>query len=61
MLQFIRGDKMISKDNDRLTIIISKEVKEKLKLLALKDNRTLSNYITTLLNDHVKEKEKEEE
>ncbi len=52
---------MISKDNDRLTIIISKEVKEKLKLLALKDNRTLSNYITTLLNDHVKEKEKEEE
>ena len=61
MLYFIRGDKMISKDNDRLTIIISKEVKEKLKLLALKDNRTLSNYITTLLNDHVKEKEKEEE
>ena len=61
MLQFIRGDKMISKDNDRLTIIISKEAKEKLKLLALKDNRTLSNYITTLLNDHVKEKEKEEE
>ena len=52
---------MISKDNDRLTIIISKEAKEKLKLLALKDNRTLSNYITTLLNDHVKEKEKEEE
>ena len=61
MLYFIRGDKMISKDNDRLTIIISKEAKEKLKLLALKDNRTLSNYITTLLNDHVKEKEKEEE
>lgn len=52
---------MISKDNDRLTIIISKEVKEKLKLLALKDNRTLSNYITTLLNDYVKKKEKEEE
>lgn len=59
MLQFIRGDKMISKDNDRLTIIISKEAKEKLKLLALKDNRTLSNYITTLLNEHIKEKEEE--
>ena len=50
---------MISKDNDRLTIIISKEAKEKLKLLALKDNRTLSNYITTLLNEHIKEKEEE--
>lgn len=59
MLQFIRGDKMISKDNDRLTIIISKEVKEKLKLLALKDNRTLSNYITTLLTKHIKEREEE--
>lgn len=59
MLYFIRGDKMISKDNDRLTIIISKEAKEKLKLLALKDNRTLSNYITTLLNEHIKEKEEE--
>lgn len=45
----------ISKDNDRLVVIISKELKAQLNELATKDGRTLSNYVKVLLENHVKE------
>ena len=45
----------ISKDNDRLVVIISKQVKAQLSELAEKDGRTLSNYVKVLLENHVKE------
>lgn len=47
----------ISKDNDRLTIIISKDNKNKLSELAKKDGRSLSNYIVRVLEDHLSKKE----
>ena len=45
----------ISKYNDRLVVIVSKEVKAQLSELAEKDGRTLSNYVKVLLENHVKE------
>ena len=45
----------ISKDNDRLVVIISKQVKAQLSELAKRENRTLSNYVKVLLENHVKE------
>ena len=47
----------ISKDNDRLVVIISKEVKALLGELAEKDGRSVSNYVKVLLENHVKNKE----
>lgn len=43
----------ISTDNDRLTIIISKDLKQSLKELAIDDNRSLSNFVVTILEDFV--------
>ncbi|PLR72321.1 hypothetical protein [Bacillus sp. UMB0728] len=43
----------ISADNDRLTVIIPKKVKNELKELAAKENRSLSNYVVNLLESHV--------
>ncbi len=43
----------ISVNNDRLTIIIPKELKSQLKKLADSENRSVSNYIATLLEEHV--------
>lgn len=48
----------VAKDNDRIVVTVSKEVKEQLERLADKDNRSLSNYASTILQRHV-EKEKE--
>lgn len=44
----------ISANNDRLTVIIPKSVKEELKKLADSENRSLSNYVVNLLEAHVK-------
>jgi mRNA-degrading endonuclease RelE of RelBE toxin-antitoxin system len=43
----------ISANNDRLTIIISKSVKDELKKLADSENRSLSNYVVNILEKHV--------
>lgn len=40
-------------------IRIEKELKAKLDMLALEENRSLNNYIVTLLMEHLKQKEKE--
>lgn len=50
----------ISNDNDRLTIIISKDTKEKLAIIAKKDNRSISNYVAVLIEKHLQEIDKEE-
>ena len=39
---------------ERIGIRITKELKEELEKLAKKENRTFSNYIETLLIEHVK-------
>lgn len=43
----------ISPENDRLTIIIPKVLKEQLKIIADHHNRSLSNYIVNVLNRHI--------
>lgn len=43
----------ISDKNDRLTIIIPKNMKEQLRILAEHRNRSLSNYIVTILDDYI--------
>ena len=47
----------ISKNNDRLVVIVSKELKAKLGALAEKEGRTVSNYVKVLLENHVKNKQ----
>ncbi len=44
---------------DIIYIRIDKEIKQKLDMLALKDNRSLNNYIVTLLTKFVENKEKD--
>lgn len=48
----------ISKENDRLTIIINKQLKEKIKILAEEENRSMGNYIVNVLEEHIVIKEK---
>ncbi len=43
----------ISNKNERTTIIISKELKDKLIELANRENRSLSNYILNVLENHI--------
>jgi len=47
---------MISDTNTRTLITLSKEIKEKLEQLAKSENRSLSNYINTILIKHLEEK-----
>jgi predicted DNA-binding protein len=47
----------ISDKNDRLTIIIPKELKEQIKDLADKEKRSMGNYISHILEEHVKNQE----
>ena len=48
----------ISKDNDRLTIIINKDLKKDLEEIAKDDKRSTSNYVAGLLEDHIKKTKK---
>lgn len=43
----------ISKDNTRVLVTMPKELREKLEKEAEKENRSLSNYIVTVLAKHV--------
>ena len=45
---------MISKDNTRMLITLSRDIKTQLEILAKKENRSLSNYILTVLQKHLK-------
>ena len=44
-------------NNVIITLRTSEEIKQKLDELALKENRSLNNYIITLLIKHIEEKE----
>lgn len=46
-------------NNVIITLRTSEEIKKKLDMLALKENRSLNNYIMTLLIKHIEEKEKD--
>lgn len=50
---YIGGDSMISKDNDRVIVTISKEVKAKLTKLAQEDKRTISNYLNVVITNYL--------
>lgn len=43
----------ISDENDRLTIIIPKKLKEEIRSLARESNRSMGNYIVTIIKEHV--------
>lgn len=45
---------MVSKDNIRIMITIPKELLEKIQKLAKADNRTISNFIVSILLKNIK-------
>lgn len=47
-------------NNTIITLRTNEEIKKKLDMLALKENRSLNNYIITVLIKHIEEKEKED-
>ena len=47
-------------NNTIITLRTNEEIKKKLDMLALKENRSLNNYIITVLLKHIEEKEKED-
>lgn len=55
---YISGFMPKSKDTKRVEAHLLPEVVEKLKALADKQNRSLKNYIETILINHIKEQKK---
>ena len=51
----------IGSDKKRLVVTVTKELESKLKILAEKDKRNLSNYIAMLLDKHIEEMEKNDQ
>ncbi|MBQ3092953.1 MAG: DNA-binding protein [Clostridia bacterium] len=47
----------ISQDNTRILITISKELKEKLVIIAKKEGRSISNLCSKIISDYTKGKE----
>jgi len=43
----------VSKDNTRTLVMLPKDFKVELEKLAKNDNRSLSNYILTVLQNHI--------
>ena len=52
------GCKMIKNTNMRCLITMTKDFNEQLKVLAKKDNRSVSNLIVTVLKEYVETKER---
>jgi predicted DNA-binding protein len=48
-------DMAVSKNNDRIMITLPKDVKAQLESMAAADNRSISNYILTIIQKHLKE------
>jgi predicted DNA-binding protein len=46
----------IPDNKTRVAVILDKELKDKLQVLANQDNRSMSNYILKLIEDDIKEK-----
>ena len=51
---------MIKKENTRITVVISKEVQEKLIHQAGYEDRTVSNLVFKILKDHYKIKDQDD-
>ena len=49
----------MSKDNAVIAVRIPKEVKEKLEQMAKKEKRSLSNYISLMIDEHIEKSQKE--
>lgn len=47
-------------NNVIITLRTSEEIKKQLDMLALKDNRSLNNYIVNILIKHLEEQKKED-
>lgn len=50
----------VNVNNTIITLRTSEEIKQKLDMLALKENRSLNNYIVTILIKHIEQIEKKE-
>lgn len=50
------GHGQIANDKTRISLVIPKDLKEDLERIAKEENRTLSNFIVTVLKDAVKDK-----
>lgn len=46
---------MIKEDKTRIQVVITKDTKEKLEKLAKQENRSVSNFVSTLISNHIKE------
>ena len=46
----------VSQKNTRIIITIPKEVKAQLEKAALRENRSISNYVSTLIQNDLKQK-----
>lgn len=46
----------VSKDNIRILVTVSRELKSELEAIAKQENRSVSNLIATIIKDFVKER-----
>lgn len=51
----------ISKNNDIISVVVPREIKQKIKELAEKENRSIANYVATILKEHIEKIEKPSE
>lgn len=49
----------VSEQNTRILVTISKETKNKLKILSSQEQRSVSNLCSKIINDYIKSKEVE--
>ena len=50
----------VSQDNTRIIVTINKKLKEKLKLLAKEEQRSVSNLCSKIVSDYIKGKDKQD-
>lgn len=47
---------MIKEDKTRIQVVITKDTKEKLEKLAKQENRSVSNFVSTLITNYINKK-----
>ena len=47
---------MIKEDKTRIQVVITKDTKEKLEKLAKQENRSVSNFVSTLITKYINKK-----
>lgn len=48
---------MIKEDKTRIQVTITKDTKKKLEKLAKQENRSVSNFVSTIISKHIKDNE----